>query len=99
MSWLIWSCRNQAVHGNSSSREDCLWQKAGLFLQDFKVARVKKFSDIHVQISSKVAGWVPPYGASFKLNVDAALDVSGGKFGIGVIVTCCCYSVLGFCWC
>ncbi|KAL5831360.1 hypothetical protein ACOSQ4_016714 [Xanthoceras sorbifolium] len=69
---MLWSCK----------RVRSWWLDCPLF-QVLSGLCVMHFQDKNL---SKVAGWVPPSGASYKLNVDAALDVASGRFGIGVIV-------------
>ncbi|KAL5861406.1 hypothetical protein ACOSQ3_002716 [Xanthoceras sorbifolium] len=62
-----------------------LW-RAGLHLQDFKVAGVRKVSGDLPPKLNRSSRWSPHSEGIFKLNVDAALDVAGGRFGSGVIV-------------
>ncbi|KAL5777502.1 hypothetical protein ACOSP7_010428 [Xanthoceras sorbifolium] len=84
MAWLIWREINLFVHRDYKSPRGNVWQKADCLLQEFSEATIRRGHVIPKSI--QVAGWKPPDGTVFKLNVDATLDVAGNRFGLGVVV-------------
>ncbi|KAL5779610.1 hypothetical protein ACOSQ2_010347 [Xanthoceras sorbifolium] len=84
MSWLVWSARNQTIHGGCSSAGVKLWERAGLLVKEFVAAGVSR-GLCDQKVPQKV-GWLPLVEAGFKLNVDASVDSAGDRFGCGIIV-------------
>ncbi|KAM6567220.1 hypothetical protein CsatA_026348 [Cannabis sativa] len=99
--WAIWTERNNVIHGKNARRAKNLAVFATVFLQNFRAAKNNSATagfepataapaTSHQQPShsrpSAPVSWRPPVAGAFKLNTDAAVDVSSHTTGLGAIL-------------
>ncbi|KAL5794051.1 hypothetical protein ACOSP7_002645 [Xanthoceras sorbifolium] len=82
--WLVWRQRNLFVHSAGKALCDDFWSRAGDLCAEF--AKAGASAPVSPFVSGAVKAWLPPIAGVFKVNVDAAIDFSSGRFGVGVIV-------------
>ncbi|XP_060972316.1 uncharacterized protein LOC133038243 [Cannabis sativa] len=99
--WAIWTERNNVIHGKNARRAKNLAVFATDFLQNFRAAQhnaacvssgsatatpaTSHQQQSHTRPPASIP-WRPPAACAFKLNTDAAVDVSSHITGIGVIL-------------
>ncbi|KAL5783292.1 hypothetical protein ACOSP7_008321 [Xanthoceras sorbifolium] len=81
-SWFALSDRNLRIHNTLPPPVSNLWSKALCFV-DSSLLSIQVPLQV-VSASRSVPRWSPPL-AGFKFNVDAAVDVASGKFGVGIV--------------
>ncbi|KAL5817683.1 hypothetical protein ACOSQ3_026061 [Xanthoceras sorbifolium] len=90
--WLSWFSRNQKLHGGNVLLDTDLWGRAASFLDAFlgssQVSVSCPAGMSAVSSSCAVKLWKPP-SFGLKVNVDAAVDISRGLFGVGIIFRDC----------
>ncbi|KAL5763812.1 hypothetical protein ACOSP7_016174 [Xanthoceras sorbifolium] len=82
--WRIWFRRNKFCHYQILLPDDfvCRWSRS--FFADFHAARN------HLPLPSPSRSvWIPPAEGFYKINCDAAVDVSNFRIGLGVIIRDC----------
>ncbi|KAM6592035.1 hypothetical protein CsatA_014640 [Cannabis sativa] len=97
--WAIWTERNNVIHGKKARRAQNLAAFASVFLQNYRAAQQRSTAAIPApapapsthpnQFPSRPSApilWRPPAAGAFKLNTDAAVDVSTYTTGIGAIL-------------
>ncbi|KAL5760386.1 hypothetical protein ACOSP7_018902 [Xanthoceras sorbifolium] len=85
--WFIWGFRNQFLFGNSCLWQGDLWSRASDFLASFSACGDSSFSaSVLVSDAGVAKVWKAPYSGSLKMNVDAALEKNGVRFGASVVV-------------
>ncbi|KAK1584355.1 hypothetical protein Q3G72_032252 [Acer saccharum] len=84
IAWLVWNNRNQTLFGAKAKSWGESWKKVALFLSDMKTndAQAKATTNSPCEIKN----WIPPNSGTFKVNVDAALDLERGKFEAGIVI-------------
>ncbi|KAL5808887.1 hypothetical protein ACOSQ3_029578 [Xanthoceras sorbifolium] len=80
--WRVWFCRNQVAHDASAPLIAGVVPWTRSFLSDFQAAVLPPSKPV-VKPALK---WVAPSPSWFKLNSDAAIDVSRKRIGIGVVI-------------
>ncbi|KAM6592878.1 hypothetical protein CsatA_000581 [Cannabis sativa] len=89
--WCIWTERNQVVHGGKAKPVISLAGFASRYLGNYFAARQKELPPPTPAVATAPAihrqvPWIPPISGSYKLNVDAALNVGSNIIGVGAIV-------------
>ncbi|XP_030479109.1 uncharacterized protein LOC115696344 [Cannabis sativa] len=85
--WFIWSDRNSYVHGKMVKTPIQMLTQSAAYLQQFQsVNSAAKPAASSRTSPTPVTKWQPPPENKFKLNVDATLDSSRSKIGIGAII-------------
>uniref|UniRef100_A0A803PUL2 CCHC-type domain-containing protein n=1 Tax=Cannabis sativa TaxID=3483 RepID=A0A803PUL2_CANSA len=97
--WAIWIERNNIIHGKKARCAQNLAAFASVFLQNFRAAQQRSCAAIPVTTPatpalphqplprlSASAAWHPPAAGTFKLNTDAAVDISTHKTGLGAVL-------------
>ncbi|KAM6574984.1 uncharacterized protein LOC115696372 [Cannabis sativa] len=85
--WFIWSDRNNFIHGKKVKTPLQMWTQSVAYMDQYRsITSAVTPAASNRTSQASVASWKPPPENTFKLNVDAALDSSRSKIGIGVIV-------------
>ncbi|KAL5865147.1 hypothetical protein ACOSQ3_002661 [Xanthoceras sorbifolium] len=82
--WLVWRQRNLFVHSAGKALCDDFWSRAGDLCAEF--AKAGASAPVSPFVSGAVKAWLPPITGVFKVNVDATIDSSSSRFGVGVII-------------
>ncbi|XP_042974783.1 uncharacterized protein LOC122306422 [Carya illinoinensis] len=90
---LLWTRRNDFVHGKAFRHPNSIIQKTEGDLRCFKKAQTKTYVGI-TRGSTPCEKWKKPSEGKYKLNWDAAIDVSRDLVGIGGIIRDCNGEVL-----
>ncbi|PON43857.1 hypothetical protein PanWU01x14_270660 [Parasponia andersonii] len=71
LTWMLWSNRNDRVHGRNSGNTHCILDDVEVLLMDYKrLNKMKK--DVRISRVGKT-GWMPPAHNQLKLKVNAAV--------------------------
>ncbi|XP_075486202.1 uncharacterized protein LOC142525796 [Primulina tabacum] len=84
--WAVWREKQNFLHSDKKKplAADVSWSTT--LLSDFRNTRKKeKIADIPLKGNQEKI-WTPPRHCSFKLNVDAAVNMESHKFSIGGVV-------------
>ncbi|XP_042978388.1 uncharacterized protein LOC122309093 [Carya illinoinensis] len=83
---LIWTRRNEVVHGKEFRHPNSIIHKAQDDLKCFKTARQNNSNGQGSMFSGRNQRWTTPPEGIYKLNWDAAINQSLGLMGIGPIL-------------
>ncbi|KAM6563234.1 hypothetical protein CsatB_023232 [Cannabis sativa] len=85
--WFIWSDRNNYIHCKQLKHPMAISSQAEAYLANFHSVKSATAPAVScVAADARTVKWVPPTESNLKMNVDAALDSSRNKIGIGVII-------------
>uniref|UniRef100_A0A803PZC5 Reverse transcriptase domain-containing protein n=1 Tax=Cannabis sativa TaxID=3483 RepID=A0A803PZC5_CANSA len=90
--WCIWSERNRVVHGQQAKPATHLASFANNYMSNYRSAQLKYRPQLHhVPPSSAPTQpvhipWQPPPIGELKMNVDAAVDSSKNRIGLGAVI-------------
>lgn len=80
--WQIWCARNELCFEKVYISPDLCSRRASDLLLEYRRANSP---DVSVQSRRSNAKWIPPEFGSVKVNVDAAINLKEGRFGVGVV--------------
>ncbi|XP_060974707.1 uncharacterized protein LOC133039776 [Cannabis sativa] len=94
--WAIWTERNKVVHGKSARPAKDLAVFSTVFMQNFSAAQHRTSPTaatsaiVHpvttLQMTPATIPWSKPPTGAFKLNIDAAVNVSTYTTGVGAVL-------------
>ncbi|XP_042974832.1 uncharacterized protein LOC122306468 [Carya illinoinensis] len=92
---LIWTRRNEVVHGKAFRHPNSILVKAQDDLYCYKLAIQGRVSCRAAETSKCPQKWITPPVGEYKLNWDAAINQPLNQVGIGAIIRDCNGQVLG----
>ncbi|XP_042939466.1 uncharacterized protein LOC122274496 [Carya illinoinensis] len=92
---LIWTRRNEVVHGKAFRHPNSIVIKAQDDLSCYKMANQDHVSCRATETSKSLQKWTTPPEGEYKLNWDAAINQPLNQVGIGAIIRDCSGQVLG----